>query len=378
MAEYILKDSRGKEQTFADDKIFVQGTDGELVQFTMGTGEAVLENLEVTKNGTYTPGDGVDGFGNVVVNVPEPEVVLQDKTITENGTYSADEGFDGLGKVTVEVAGSGGGSLPAGGYWGIFEDVPRPNDYNWNFFELGGELYAFTAATTEETYTGVKYKYKMVDGAWVQLADETFIDAKMYSINPVEYNGKLHFTPKDTETTEHWTFDGTAVEQKADFPGTMYGKNSLFTQDNKLKAYCYKNGKVYVWDETTDTWNEEASIFSNYNAAYVHVINDVVYVCKGTVIYTYENGVITKHGDTKNGDETVAVGNKIYCCLRQSTNGVSLYCYDVDTKTESYVTKIPTQLNYGACYLKTHRGKLLSLPAKPSYGVILQLYEVTE
>ena len=83
MAEYILKDSRGKEQTFADDKIFVQGTDGELVQFTMGTGEAVLENLEVKENGTYTPGEGVDGFGSVVVDVDSTKItILPEQTLT--------------------------------------------------------------------------------------------------------------------------------------------------------------------------------------------------------------------------------------------------------------------------------------------------------
>ena len=38
MAEFILKDQYGKEKVFDHDKIFVQGTDGELVQFTQGAG----------------------------------------------------------------------------------------------------------------------------------------------------------------------------------------------------------------------------------------------------------------------------------------------------------------------------------------------------
>lgn len=74
MAEFILKDAKGKEQIFDHDKIFVMGTNGELVQFAEGYGE----------------------------------VNLQDKTITENGTYTADSGFDGLGSVSVEVESSGG------------------------------------------------------------------------------------------------------------------------------------------------------------------------------------------------------------------------------------------------------------------------------
>lgn len=35
----------------------------------------------------------------------ESEPVLQDKEITENGTYTADSGYDGLGTVTVNVEG---------------------------------------------------------------------------------------------------------------------------------------------------------------------------------------------------------------------------------------------------------------------------------
>ena len=80
MAEFILKDQYGKEKVFDQDKIFVCGTDGELVQFTEGTGD-----------------------------IP---AVLQDKTITENGTYTSDSGYDGLGSVTVDVKGSGGGGSP--------------------------------------------------------------------------------------------------------------------------------------------------------------------------------------------------------------------------------------------------------------------------
>lgn len=145
MAQFILKDNRGKENTFDHETIFVRGVDGELMPFTHGTGNPVLEELEVTENGNYTPSEGVDGFCSVSVNVPDipavvqplevtengtytapdgvdgyspvtvnvptPEIVLQDKTITENGEYTADAGFDGLGKVLVEIASGGGGSL---------------------------------------------------------------------------------------------------------------------------------------------------------------------------------------------------------------------------------------------------------------------------
>lgn len=119
MAKFILKDQRGNDQLFDHDKIFVQGENGELVQFTEGEGDtpAVVQPLEVTENGTYTAPDGVDGFNQVVVSVPEPEIKLQDKTITENGEYTADAGFDGLAKVLVEITATGKTPVIKKGAW---------------------------------------------------------------------------------------------------------------------------------------------------------------------------------------------------------------------------------------------------------------------
>lgn len=70
----ILKDWYGKDQTYEHNTFFVRDENGEIVQFSRGTGKPTL----------------------------------QDKNITENGTYTADSGFDGLGSVMVDVKGSGG------------------------------------------------------------------------------------------------------------------------------------------------------------------------------------------------------------------------------------------------------------------------------
>lgn len=67
--EFILKDQNGKEQTFDDETIYVRSAAGELLPFTFGAGNSVLESLNVTENGTYTPSEGVDGFSSVTVNV---------------------------------------------------------------------------------------------------------------------------------------------------------------------------------------------------------------------------------------------------------------------------------------------------------------------
>lgn len=68
-----------------------------------GAGTApVLESLYATENGEYTPSQGVDGFNEVTVAVPEPVIVT--KNIVANGTYNAiDDNASGYSSVFVNV-----------------------------------------------------------------------------------------------------------------------------------------------------------------------------------------------------------------------------------------------------------------------------------
>lgn len=68
--------------------------------------------LSVTENGTYTPPTNVDGYNSVVVDVPSKDPVLNTLSITENGTYTPPAGTDGYNKVTVNVP--TGGAEPTG------------------------------------------------------------------------------------------------------------------------------------------------------------------------------------------------------------------------------------------------------------------------
>ena len=65
--------------------------------------EPVLEPLSVTANGTYEPEEGVDGYSDVSVQVPERQPVTESLSVTENGTYEPSEGVDGYDRVTVNV-----------------------------------------------------------------------------------------------------------------------------------------------------------------------------------------------------------------------------------------------------------------------------------
>lgn len=68
------------------------------------TDTAVLEPLNVSANGDYTPPTGTDGFNSVHVAVPS--ATLATKNITSNGTYNASQDdADGYSSVIVAVPG---------------------------------------------------------------------------------------------------------------------------------------------------------------------------------------------------------------------------------------------------------------------------------
>lgn len=69
-------------------------------KITAGGSRPVMESLSVTENGNYTPGEGVDGFNRVNVNV---QPVLETLTATENGIYTPGTGKDGFSSVEVDV-----------------------------------------------------------------------------------------------------------------------------------------------------------------------------------------------------------------------------------------------------------------------------------
>ena len=62
----------------------------------------VLDSLNVTDNGTYTPEIGVDGYNSVTVNVLKEHHNVVSKSITANGTYNS-EGDDVWNRVDVNV-----------------------------------------------------------------------------------------------------------------------------------------------------------------------------------------------------------------------------------------------------------------------------------
>ena len=85
----------------------------ELLEMANGLSEPAIEPLAVTKNGTYTAPEGVDGYSPITVDVPVPEgyiVPSGELEVTENGTHDVAE----YASVNVNVAASGDTSAEDG------------------------------------------------------------------------------------------------------------------------------------------------------------------------------------------------------------------------------------------------------------------------
>lgn len=313
MAQFILKDSKGKEQTFDHETIYVRDTNGELVQFTQGEGDipAVVQPLEVTENGTYTAPDGVDGYS----------------------------------PVTVNVAGSGGG-LPAGVYLSA-PDAPVINKYRQRRFVFNGVLYATAYKGTGEGY--ICYIYKWDGSAWTTLLSDTtssygignaYIDC--VSWQAVEYNGKMHFF----SGKYHAVFDGTTFTAKNALPNLFV---SVCVYQNKLYAYINNTGTIYEWDEGTDAWNTVVQLSTgSWDYYYMYVINDQLYVIKSKNVYLYNKGALEQIATlsySPTASKSFRHKNKLYYLQDYSsaTYGYfsKVYRFDPITKTEECIGDIP-------------------------------------
>lgn len=85
----------------------------ELLEMANGLSEPAIEPLAVTKNGTYTAPEGVDGYSPITVDVPVPDgyiVPSGELEVTENGIHNVAE----YASVNVNVTASGDTSAEDG------------------------------------------------------------------------------------------------------------------------------------------------------------------------------------------------------------------------------------------------------------------------
>lgn len=120
----------------------------------------VLDSIDITQNGTYTPPSGTDGYDEINVNVPQEQPNIQSltTTIASNGIttiHASDVNCDGFDPVTIRtevpepvldnlsVTQNGTYTPPTGtdGYNEVVVNVPTPKNYLSRpaFFQLNNE-----------------------------------------------------------------------------------------------------------------------------------------------------------------------------------------------------------------------------------------------
>lgn len=306
-----------------------------------------------------------DPFRSYAEKIRAAKPVLQDKTITENGTYTADEGYDGLRAVTVDVAGSGGGSLPAGCYWS--QDSTPPLNYPNSHFVFNGELYLWAAKAESTSKTRI---YKVTDSTYTQICefDSVISQANMYS---VQLGGKLHAF--DSYYRYHYVFDGTSVTRKTDLPVACYGGSA-----HVMGELLYIKGENvinwYVWDESADSWTATTAIsgltaYQNPKFNFYH--NNVLYLIVSTTLYQVVNGVATSVGTLAAYSNMYAYNNGFFYYI---DSGFKVYKMELESKTSTQIGLAPVMGS--SCRLYSYNNHVVIAGGTNTSRINMTLHEV--
>lgn len=235
---------------------------------------------------------------------------------------------------------SGSSSLEAGVYYN--RELPQPpNNYYQQWFKFGGELYLITLTCSGLGNNCEIYKY--TDGSWVK----TVSAFTSYLSTPgnycmIEYNGKMHMIGADS--VYHLVFDGTTCTMLNNLPQKAY-QVCAFIQNGEYKYYSYKTGSIYVWDEESDSWSEEANVASSNTYYYAFTHGDDVFFWYQKNLYKYEDGAITAFA-TMEGypmftNEGCIFGDYFYY-ITSKTNSGKMRKYNLLTKEDTLLGYQPS------------------------------------
>lgn len=200
-----------------------------------------LESLTVTANGQYAPADGVDGFSDVTVQVPERIPVTESLSVTQNGLYEPDTGIDGYDRVVVDVpptipdiepltvTANGVYTAEGDGFNPVTVNVEAPKDPNVIEGEfIGTETGTLTINTGCEG-NGFPKAIVIQPVSGVMQSNDGFFDLNPYALNTflgVKANGN---TP---------TYDGTGIDNALRTAYTYRSTNRSYAS-NQVAQYPY-------------------------------------------------------------------------------------------------------------------------------------------
>lgn len=237
-----------------------------------GGKEPVLETLNVTDNGTYTPEIGVDGYNSVSVNVPKEHHNVMSKSITANGTYNSDgddvwnsvdvnvpEKTFNKASVTKEYTANGQYSIATpDGYDGISDvnltvNVPEKTTFNFNqldnvTFHTDGTTLDLTGLDTS-TFTSMKNmfyrceKITTIDVSHFDTSNVTNMSGMFAVCDMLTALDVSHFnTSKVTDMSNMFANTGLKALDLTTFDtSNVNNMNRMFYNSNRLESLNVSN-----------------------------------------------------------------------------------------------------------------------------------------
>ena len=296
--------------------------------FGTGAKPPVLEPLNATENGVYTPSDGVDGFNPVNVDVqPNLQTKSSSTTITSNGTSTItlqpDSNYDGLSSASVTITTDVAASMPTlvlenGNFNTAFTISGDADLSNWdtsNLTSMRNIFYYCKKLTSVKLSnfdtSNVTDMRQMFEGC----SSLTSLDVSNFDTSAVTNMGNTFQGCRDLTSLNVSNFNTSAVTNM----GQMFNNcNSLTSLDgienfdtSAVESMNYMFGQCNsLTSLDLSNWNTSAvtnmyAIFqscnnltylnlSNWNMSNVTAVNDMFYNCSKLTDLNMTNAILPK------------------------------------------------------------------------------------
>lgn len=190
------------------------------------SGGAVLDQLSVTQNGTYTPPSGTDGYDEVTVNVPA--TLPEEQLVSE---YDAE--YDTTNNRSY--------------YYDKFRDVNQPSNHYGNMSISNNQFVINTTGgnlkTGNQFFQGDMQKVLIKFGTFTNETAPTNTNNNLFTFCDRNSRGMLNYQP-NSGNPRYWLIDKTGGNVYI-YEGTATG----FDFQNKTIIYVWggvlRNGKIY-------------------------------------------------------------------------------------------------------------------------------------